>query len=153
MIEITEEERNMRIECVAEYVYKLHAKQSGETEIGFALLDDSKKDGFRLVANAFVAPNYDTNLQVNHIDSDKKNNRADNLEWVTGSENISRHYHEGKRSVSGKRKTAMTDADLARIRELYATGNYTYKQIGAMYDVRLETISNVVNRLVCYKNR
>ena len=47
----------------------------------------------------------------------------------------------------------MTDDDLAKIRELYATGDYTYKQIGKMYNVRLQTISNVVNRHVCYKNR
>ena len=107
----------------------------------------------RLVAHSFVDENYYTDMEVNHIDGDRKNNRADNLDRVTTSQNASRRYHRQKCNVSGKRKSAMSNDDLVKIRELYATGNYTYKQIGAMYDVRLQTISNVVNKHGCYKNR
>lgn len=41
----------------------------------------------RLVAVAFV-PNPDGKPEVNHLDADKKNNTADNLEWATRSENM-----------------------------------------------------------------
>ena len=40
----------------------------------------------RLVAKAFV-PGYFDGAHVNHIDENKANNRADNLEWVTPSAN------------------------------------------------------------------
>jgi hypothetical protein len=40
----------------------------------------------RLVATAFHGPN-DESMEVNHINGDTKDNRAENLEWVTTKEN------------------------------------------------------------------
>ena len=54
------------------------------------LINGDKKEKIlmhRLVANAFI-PNDNEDLQINHKDLDKKNNNVDNLEWVTGSENV-----------------------------------------------------------------
>lgn len=41
----------------------------------------------RLVAKMFITSN-SSNLVVNHLDGDKTNNRVDNLEWCTQSENL-----------------------------------------------------------------
>lgn len=43
----------------------------------------------RLVATAFIEnSDIENKTEINHIDENKKNNRADNLEWVTHKKNI-----------------------------------------------------------------
>ena len=50
-----------------------------------------------LVAEAFI-PKYADGLEVNHKDGDKKNNRAENLEWCTHKENVHHCHNTGLRS-------------------------------------------------------
>ena len=47
----------------------------------------------RLVAETFI-PNSDNLPQVNHIDENKLNNHADNLEWVTAQQNARHSGHK-----------------------------------------------------------
>jgi hypothetical protein len=49
----------------------------------------------RLVAAAFI-PNLEDKPQVNHKDLDKQNNKVENLEWVTNSENFEHSYNAGR---------------------------------------------------------
>lgn len=48
----------------------------------------------RLVAAAFI-PNPNNYKEVNHIDSDRGNNKLENLEWVSAQENISHAHSKG----------------------------------------------------------
>lgn len=50
----------------------------------------------RLLAEAFIPPF--CGEQVNHIDGDKGNNVISNLEWCTGSENMTHAYKTGLHS-------------------------------------------------------
>ena len=63
----------------------------------------------RLVADAFCEKRVGTNY-VDHIDGDKLNNKAENLRWVTASENVRNPNtsSQAKKRVSGTLKNGNT---------------------------------------------
>ena len=115
---------------------------------------EGKKDQWsvhRLVALAFHGRPSFKGAQVNHINSLKLDNRADNLEWVTASENIIHSYEVGTSSSSSKRgekhyRATLTRDDVLSIRRLYETGKYTQKEIGLMFGQSSRNIGKIVNR-------
>lgn len=92
----------------------------------------------KMVAKTFIPNPYDKK-QVNHIDGNKDNNNVKNLEWVSQSENMQHAYDTGLR-----KQRKLKNSDVIEIREKYATGNYTHRQLGEEYNVNHSTIGNVL---------
>ena len=79
----------------------------------------------RLVAQAFCAPMGD---QVNHKDTDKLNNHAPNLEWVTSQENVNHSVETGCRPLK------LTPHRVKSAVRLYGEG-WTQREIATLYGV------------------
>lgn len=103
----------------------------------------------RLVAMAFV-PNLDSKPFVNHLDCDRANNRADNLEWCTQRENLAhaaelgrmqRDYWVGKRSPNA----SLSDEQAREIRRL-CEGGLSYGSLGRIYGLSKRAIGRLVHR-------
>ena len=101
----------------------------------------------RIVAQAFCE-NPHNKLEVNHIDGNKHNNRADNLEWVTSSENQKHAYKIGLQGVSGG---AISNRKKVKCLELDITADSLHEMQRILF-ARGYTKSTRLNRLSTMMN-
>lgn len=102
-----------------------------------------------LVAKAFI-PNPDNKPQVNHIDGNKNNNRADNLEWCTNQENMIHAYRHGLVKLSrGEDRwgSKLTNEQVKWIRKYYIPRDRQFgtRALGRKFGMHHSTIEDIVN--------
>jgi len=96
----------------------------------------------RLVAELYV-PNPENKPQVNHIDGNKLNNCADNLEWVTNLENRSHAVKTGLQIQGEKCPWAkLSEADVKYIRN---HTDFNKQFLASQFGVSVRTIKDVLS--------
>lgn len=91
----------------------------------------------RLVASAWI-PNPENKPQVNHIDGNRSNNQASNLEWVTNSENASHAKLTGITASRNQQKSHVSSMG-AEMKAMRLSGMSTV-DIGSVFGVSHETV-------------
>lgn len=119
---------------------------------GYAKVQLSSTDGkrHRYSVHRLILENFNPiegmqNLQVNHIDGNKLNNKLENLEWCNCSENQMHAYRIGLKNQKGDKNNAsrLTEKQVLEIIDLLLSKQFTYKEIASKYNVHEETIGAI----------
>jgi len=101
----------------------------------------------RLIALTFLGIPDNPKMQVNHKNGIVQDNRLENLEWVTCSENHRHAFSElGRQTMKGERhgNAKLTDEIVMEAKNRYAQGNITYAQLASEYGVSQGVIGRAI---------
>lgn len=121
-----------------------HVRKPQPNSKGYLRVQIAGKNLFvhRLVAEKYV-PNPNSYNQVNHIDGNKNNNAASNLEWVTNQENRD-HAMENFLHLQGE-DTPGAKLDWTKVNFIRENSNkYTTTELANMFEVSCSTIRDVI---------
>jgi hypothetical protein len=96
----------------------------------------------RIVASAFIEG--DNSLTVNHINGIKTDNRVENLEWLSLSENHKHAFRIGLKCMKGEKSNGnkLLEHQVIEIKKLLNQG-ITHQKIADLYNVRRQTVTDI----------
>lgn len=94
----------------------------------------------QLVAEAFIGPR-PSGHQVNHIDGDKKNNTAPNLEYLTPKENIRHSIETGLRWRAAKGRPRISKEQVIEIRSMLPSDSN--KEMAARLGLHVKSVARI----------
>lgn len=104
----------------------------------------------RLVGLAFIN-NPKDKPEINHINGIKNDNRIENLEWVTPTENA-RHAWKNNLITSKKGEqhgmAKLTWNNVDTIRTIYKTGIYSHRQLAKKFSVSKTNIGDILRNKI-----
>lgn len=101
----------------------------------------------RLVAETFI-PNPNNLPEINHKDNNRKNNRVDNLEWVTAQQNTNHKVNQNRHFIPYGESCGMSilkEQDVLEIRALFINGT-KQADLARKYKVSPQVIWYIIKR-------
>ena len=96
----------------------------------------------RLVAIYFIPNNYPDKNIVNHINGDKYDNRASNLEWCTLSENTQKYIDSNINSIKRGEDCTYSKLNEEIVTKIYYDSSKN-KEISLMYGISPQTVCDI----------
>lgn len=114
-----------------------------------------KKDGIKktlhvhtLVARAFIDNPFPDKFKiVNHLNSDRSDNRVENLEWCDYSRNAKHAIEAGRLKIlkGTERKNAILDEKkVLAIKLLYKSGNFSLWDLSLIFNIGKTTVQKII---------
>ena len=139
-----------RVKHLLKNHYRLISGSLHQDGYRFVTIHGKQHPLHRLVAQAFIE-NPGDKPEVNHLDGNKQNNFAENLEFCTSSENQKHAIANNLQPKPFKHYTGkFSPEERMKIKELWDSGELTKRELAIRYGVSHTCINDIINDKYAY---